>query len=89
MSGKQTGGYKDTGLLSLIHQPIGLDRIHQLPRYTDSHSLSFSLSPYLSLSTLASPPVLSLSVNFYSLFAVYLHASPSLPSSFASLSSCL
>lgn len=32
MSGKQTGGYKDTGLPSLIHQPIGLDRIHQLPR---------------------------------------------------------
>lgn len=46
--------------------------------YTDS------LSPYLSLSTLASPPVLSLSVNFYSLFAVYLHASPSLPSPFPS-----
>lgn len=89
VSGKQTGGYKDTGLPSLIHQPIGLDRIHQLPRIHRLPLSLLSLSPYLSLSTLASPPVLSLSVNFYSPFAVYLPPSPLLPSLPFPLSSCL
>lgn len=80
VSGKQTGGYKDTGLPSLIHQPIGLDRIHQLPRMHRLPLSPFPLTLHLSLSTLASPPVPSLSVNFYSLFAVYLPPSPLLPS---------
>ena len=77
-AGKQTGGYKDTGLPSLIHQPIGLDRIHQLPRIRRLPRPTSLYPPF------ASPPVLPLSVNFYSPFAVYLHPPPLLSAPFLS-----
>jgi len=77
---KQTGGYEDTGLPSLVHQPIGLDGIHQLPRIRRL-PLSLSLSPCLSPSTLApTPPVLCQSI--VTLFLPSLCPPPLRPSPF-------
>lgn len=91
MSGKQSGGYKDTGLPSLIHQPIGLDRIHQLPRI-HRLILFFLLSSYMAfsppLSLYMHPclPTCSLTVSQFSLSFCRLFAptSPLLPSLFPS-----
>lgn len=74
VSGKQTGGYKDTGLPSLIHQPIGLDRIHQLPRIRRLPLSPFHLT--LPLSIHPCLPTCSLTVSqfllsFCCLFALF------------------
>ncbi|CAB1456861.1 unnamed protein product [Pleuronectes platessa] len=75
VSGKQSGGYKDTGLPSLIHQPIGLDRIHQLPRIRRLPlTLLFPLSLYLSLN----PPLPPHLLSHYPLLHLHLHLPPSL-----------
>lgn len=69
-SGKQTAGYKDRGLRSLrslIQQPIGLDRIHQLPRMHGLPPSSSSFPPTLHLSILPYLPTCYFSVSQFSL----------------------
>lgn len=69
VNGKQTSGYKDTGLPSLIHQPIGLDRIHQLPRIHRLPLFIFSLALPLSIHPLP-PHLFSHCQSVFTLFCL-------------------